>query len=327
MPKLQWRDSEDVYKPISRSLKEFLQENHNRIRHQNHRGIEALYKQLSNNRMSVFVEREAEDRLIEHLRIDPNNETGGVLVGQAYLCPDTKNHYTEIVGSIAAPYTVGNRVHFHFTPECWQAILSDQKEYFPRTTVVGWYHSHPGHGIFLSGTDLNTQRLCFKQIWQIAVVYDPLRQEIGYFYDADGRRVEAIYLQEMSEAAQSQPEQQQLNWRQPELQLSTVPTPSSLALHNTPEEGEEPLQDIPQQIARQTKTRGQNPKFILVLPIIVVLFLLVLFINSNLSQPGFKLRPSQSQPTKPQSVDIQPAEPRPTEPHSAESKRPKLERP
>ncbi|NJL57944.1 hypothetical protein HC928_24580 [bacterium] len=52
-------------------------------------------------------------------------------------------------------------MHFRFTPECWQAILRIQKDQYPQTTIVGWYHSHPGHGIFLSGTDLNTQRLSF----------------------------------------------------------------------------------------------------------------------------------------------------------------------
>jgi hypothetical protein len=72
--------------------------------------------------------------------------------------------------------------------------LEVQKRDFNGLTILGWYHSHPGHGIFLSGTDLNTQRLSFNKIWQIAIVYDPLRHEIGYFYGADGKRTQPVYL-------------------------------------------------------------------------------------------------------------------------------------
>lgn len=337
MAKLKWRDSEDVYKPISRSLKEFLQEKQPQISQRDYGDSEALYRQLSNNRMSVFVQPEAEDELIRHLSFDPYNETGGVLVGQAYFCQQKKIHYTEIVGSIAAPYTVGNRVHFQFTPECWQAILSTQKQDFPETTIVGWYHSHPGHGIFLSGTDLNTQRLCFKQIWQIAVVYDPLRREIGFFYGADGKRIDAIYLQEISQATASPTKPQQLEWRQPEPQLPALPPHASVQVHNSVASDEQPLQDSNQPITEQTQTRGQNqnliirllqklgflPKrtrvsdsfleksnvFLIIILVIAIvpLYLLTLLILNTLSVSA----PPKSQPLESQPPDPQPGQSQP----------------
>jgi proteasome lid subunit RPN8/RPN11 len=198
MATLEWRDSKDAYKPIKRPLLDFLREMQHRIVEPSYRNIESLYRQLSVQQMSVFVQQEAVDQLIHHLSVDPYNETGGVLVGHGYWCPERRIHYTEIVGSIPASHTIGNRVHFQFTPECWQGILRIQKQDFSNTTIVGWYHSHPGHGIFLSGTDLNTQRLSFKQIWQIAVVYDSLRPDIGFFYGADGQRISPIYLQGIS---------------------------------------------------------------------------------------------------------------------------------
>ncbi|KAK6035825.1 hypothetical protein COOONC_26671 [Cooperia oncophora] len=42
--------------------------------------------------------------------------------------------------------------------------------------VVGWYHSHPGYGCWLSGIDVATQSLNqqFQEPW-IAIVVDPLR--------------------------------------------------------------------------------------------------------------------------------------------------------
>ncbi|KIH42337.1 Mov34/MPN/PAD-1 family protein, partial [Ancylostoma duodenale] len=42
--------------------------------------------------------------------------------------------------------------------------------------VVGWYHSHPGYGCWLSGIDVATQALNqqFQEPW-VAIVVDPLR--------------------------------------------------------------------------------------------------------------------------------------------------------
>lgn len=54
--------------------------------------------------------------------------------------------------------------------------------------MLGWYHSHPGYGCWLSGIDVNTQML--NQQYQepfVAVVIDPNRTmsagkvEIGAF--------------------------------------------------------------------------------------------------------------------------------------------------
>jgi len=192
MAQLQWRDNADVYKPIIYPLSSFLESRSQLIDRQSSNSFNQQIDSFPE--MLVFVTQSAETQLINHLSVDPNNETGGALVGNAYYCATKQKHYTEITGSISAPYTVGNRVHFRFTPECWQEILRIQKEHYPHTTIVGWYHSHPGHGIFLSGTDLNTQRLSFRKIWQIATVYDPIRDEIGYFYGGQGKRLSPVYL-------------------------------------------------------------------------------------------------------------------------------------
>ena len=236
MATLEWRDSKDAYKPINRPLWDFLQETQHRIVDPSYRNIELLYRQLSVKQMSVFVQQEAVDQLTHHLSVDPYNETGGVLVGDGYFCPQTGIHYTEIVGSIPASHTIGNRVHFQFTPECWQGILKTQKQDFRTTTIVGWYHSHPGHGIFLSTTDLNTQRLSFKQIWQIAVVYDSLRPEIGFFYGADGQRISPIYLQRTPTNYRTQQDSSMVSVTQPQ-DNSTPET-------NRPQEATDQIQPV-----------------------------------------------------------------------------------
>jgi 26S proteasome regulatory subunit N11 len=46
--------------------------------------------------------------------------------------------------------------------------------------VVGWYHSHPGFGCWLSGVDINTQQ-SFEALntRAVAVVVDPIQSVKG----------------------------------------------------------------------------------------------------------------------------------------------------
>ena len=48
--------------------------------------------------------------------------------------------------------------------------------------VVGWYHSHPGFGCWLSGVDINTQQ-SFEALSDraVAVVVDPIQSVKGKF--------------------------------------------------------------------------------------------------------------------------------------------------
>ena len=54
----------------------------------------------------------------------------------------------------------------------------------PNLRVIGWIHTHPDIGIFLSGIDVNTFRSLRTHSFEqrcVAVVVDPLRQEHGVF--------------------------------------------------------------------------------------------------------------------------------------------------
>ena len=50
--------------------------------------------------------------------------------------------------------------------------------------VVGWYHSHPGFGCWLSGVDINTQQ-SFEALSEraVAVVVDPIQSVKGKLYN------------------------------------------------------------------------------------------------------------------------------------------------
>lgn len=56
--------------------------------------------------------------------------------------------------------------------------------------VVGWYHSHPGFGCWLSGVDINTQQ-SFEALSEraVAVVVDPIQSVKGKVRMCDCRTV------------------------------------------------------------------------------------------------------------------------------------------
>ena len=48
----------------------------------------------------------------------------------------------------------------------------------PAMDVIGWFHTHPGHGLFLSNSDLSVQKH-FSQPYQIAMEIDSLTERLS----------------------------------------------------------------------------------------------------------------------------------------------------
>jgi proteasome lid subunit RPN8/RPN11 len=53
---------------------------------------------------------------------------------------------------------------------------------------VGWFHTHPGHGVFMSTTDRDNHSM-YNKPWQVALVLDPITMTSGFFA---GPRCESV---------------------------------------------------------------------------------------------------------------------------------------
>jgi proteasome lid subunit RPN8/RPN11 len=65
--------------------------------------------------------------------------------------------------------------------------------------IVGWYHSHPGYGCFMSDTDEKTHTGAFVSPHQVAVVIDPVNFTVACFRMKAGKPAEvdfAVYWDE-----------------------------------------------------------------------------------------------------------------------------------
>jgi proteasome lid subunit RPN8/RPN11 len=128
-------------------------------------------------------------------------EMGGVLVGNAFVDSDMPLHAVVVRRGLLGDNSEGTPISLKFTSESWHSInskLSGIPE--DERNIVGWYHSHPGLGVFLSARDHFTQHNFFANPWQIALVVDPNRDTYGFFYGSEGLPAQTIeYRTELPE--------------------------------------------------------------------------------------------------------------------------------
>lgn len=169
MPRIEWQETLEFEAPI-RSIRDFCQANH----------IVPPMRSGS-SRSVVFIEKEALRQLNEFLLRDLSREHGGVLLGQAFFDPQEQRYFVVIRFSIAAHGTEGSQVHLQYTPSTWASISEVIDQAHQDMVVVGWYHSHPGLGVFMSSTDRATQKAFWNRAWNLAIVVDPVAQKTGWF--------------------------------------------------------------------------------------------------------------------------------------------------
>jgi proteasome lid subunit RPN8/RPN11 len=118
-----------------------------------------------------------------HARSDLSREVAGMLVGPRPEKQPDGRYVVHVTDVIVARHTRMQGASVTYTPESWRYVTDVLHERYPdeAALIVGWYHTHPGFGIFLSGMDLFIHQHFFTQKWHVALVLDPLAQRSGFF--------------------------------------------------------------------------------------------------------------------------------------------------
>lgn len=128
-----------------------------------------------------------------HALSSMDREVAGVLVGPPPEKQPDGRYVVHISDTIIAKYTRMHGASVTYTPESWRYLNDQLHEKYPDESgvMVGWYHTHPGFGIFLSGMDLFIHQNFFTQIWHVALVLDPVARTSGFFcWDRQKTRVD-----------------------------------------------------------------------------------------------------------------------------------------
>jgi proteasome lid subunit RPN8/RPN11 len=138
------------------------------------------------SRYRIFVSRKAHDAVWQHARdtLDEQKEVGGVLVGNVYK--DEQGPFLEVTAAILGEHTRNEGTQVTFTHETWEQVNKVKDKEHPKARIVGWYHTHPRFGIFLSEMDVFIQKNFFSEPWQTAFVLDPVQRTEGFFIWSQG---------------------------------------------------------------------------------------------------------------------------------------------
>ncbi|ETW83868.1 Metallo peptidase M67A [Heterobasidion irregulare TC 32-1] len=114
-------------------------------------------------------------KMLKHGRAGVPMEVMGLMLGEFV------DEYTVQVIDVFAMPQSGTTVSVESVDHVFQQRMVDMLKQTGRPeAVVGWYHSHPGFGCWLSSVDINTQQ-SFERLDQrsVAVVVDPIQSVKG----------------------------------------------------------------------------------------------------------------------------------------------------
>ena len=164
--------------------------------------------------LPVYLSRRAAEAVERHAARDLGVELGGVLLGKECVDDDGRP-FVWIEEALEAKYYMNTQASFTYTHDTWSEITRERERLHPGLEIVGWYHTHPDFGIFLSNHDLFIHEHFFPGPLQVAYVVDPVRRTRGFFQRRGGMldptagfylvapRVERVALARLAEELES----------------------------------------------------------------------------------------------------------------------------
>ena len=118
-------------------------------------------------------------KIEEHCFSQTRTEVGGFLVGEI------KDDQSIVTHIIKAKHTVAQMTQLTFTHKTWDAAFAEKDKIKPDAELIGWFHSHPNFGVFLSDHDKFIQTQFFAQDGKVTIVVDPIKGKRGWFISQD----------------------------------------------------------------------------------------------------------------------------------------------
>ena len=134
---------------------------------------------------NIYISQTAYKDIHKFTKNKTTNESGGFLVGSVIEEMGKTNilikGFVEAKGCEATPTTLT------FTHETWNEAHKEIGKRFPKEKIIGWIHTHPDFGIFLSEYDKFIHQNYFNGENQVAFVVDPIQNIEGFYFWINGR--------------------------------------------------------------------------------------------------------------------------------------------
>ena len=142
--------------------------------------VVAMCGDVQESDLPIFVDMDVMRDMEAHARENTRVELGGVMLGRQHV-DDEGKPFVIITDSLRAKHYEATKGSFKFTHDTWNQITRERNEYHSELELVGWYHTHPGWGVFLSGMDLFICNNFFSRPLDVALVIDPCAGDRGWF--------------------------------------------------------------------------------------------------------------------------------------------------
>nr|MDO8117044.1 hypothetical protein [Candidatus Sigynarchaeota archaeon] len=136
----------------------------------------------------VYINRKILDEIETRCK---NNkyEIIGLLAGNAYKY--NGKEYIIINGYLYSDLIESTPIFTQVIDGALGEMAKRKDKEYPGSIIVGWYHSHPDLGVFLSSVDIATMKMYDKK-YHVALVVDPVRDERAFFKIDDQAHYHAV---------------------------------------------------------------------------------------------------------------------------------------
>ena len=142
----------------------------------------------------VFRE-EVMGQIDQFARTKPHGEHGGFLIGRKRNLKSLEEY--EILVERFVPIPQRNEAsRLVISAEHWDTVSQALEKAGRREQIVGWVHTHPGFGVFLSSFDKEQHERFFPEPWQIAYVIDTHNQARAAYHmvNHEWHKLEGYYI-------------------------------------------------------------------------------------------------------------------------------------
>lgn len=146
--------------------------------------IIAVGKRVEENK-NIYIAQDVYRKIHKFTKNKLTNEAGGILVG--HIIEELGKTNIMITGFIEAKHSEGTPTTLTFTHETWDYVHAEVAKKYPGKKILGWIHTHPDFGIFLSDYDKFIHENFFNDENQIAYVVDPIQKIEGLYFWIDGK--------------------------------------------------------------------------------------------------------------------------------------------
>ena len=143
------------------------------------------FGEIEHDDVKIYIKQDVYKALEKYSSSDTKKELGTILIGN--YCEELGKTHVVVSDYIEAKYTDASAATLTFTHETWEYVHKQHELLYPKKRIIGWQHTHPNYGIFLSNYDLFIQENFFNMSFQIAYVIDPIQNIRGFFQWKNGK--------------------------------------------------------------------------------------------------------------------------------------------